>query len=192
MKRPSLQNHGFSLVEALVAIAILLTVISGVMLLVNQSIRTGQDISNRLAASYLASDAIEYLRYERDTKWLADGVGDFNEWVNNDLPDCEKTNITCKVDTRKGAGKVTECNNKPCENLKYNSSEYVYGYDSSWGKSKFTRKVEFIGINDLSDDDDNDSNKDDELIVEVTVTWPQTGGDTGELVLTDTLSSWGD
>jgi len=178
------KTGGFSLVEALVAIAILLTVVSSIMVLVNQSTRSGQDVSNRLAASYLASDAIEYLRYERDTKWLASG-GSFDDWVNNDLPDCGSNQ--CRIDTRKGEGMIETCSDPDCT-LDYNTSENVYGYDSSWEKSKFTREVTFLSVNNLSDDD----NKDDELIVEVTVTWPQSGGGAGELVLTDTLSSWGD
>jgi type II secretory pathway pseudopilin PulG len=188
------QDNGFSLVEALVAIAILLTVISGIMLLVNQSIRTGQDVSNRLAASYLASDAIEYLRYERDSTWLSDNNDSYQDWINSLK---NRTGIApYGVDTRKGVSpgnSIDSCSDINGCKLYYDTVKNVYGYESggSWEESKYTRKITFLGINDLSDDDDNDGGKD-ELIVEVTVIWPQSGGGTGELVLTDTLSSWGD
>jgi len=180
---PHTNEHGFSLVEALVAIAILLTVVSGVMLLVNQSIQSGQNVSNRLSASYLASDAIEYLRYDRDSNWLSDNQDSFQDWLDN-LPDCE--NFSCRVDTRKGEGKVEECSGS-CPNLRYFSGDFTYGYGGG-EESRFKRTVEFVSKNDIGPDDPNV----DEVVVKITVTWPASTGGDGELVLTDTLSSWGD
>ena len=181
------KTDGFSLVEALVAIAILLTVISGVMVLVNLSIKSGQNVSNRLSASYFASDAIEYLRYSRDSTWLSDNQDSFQYWLNNAVDDCDGS--ACKIETRQGQGSPTNCGSS-CPNLKYNTADKTYGYEtgSDWETSKYTRAIKLIQINDVSSQDDSD----DEVIVEVTVSWPQTGGGTGELVLTDTLSSWGD
>jgi len=170
------KTDGFSLVEALVAIAILLTVISGVMVLVNLSIKSGQDVSNRLSASYLASDAIEYLRYSRDSTWLSDNQDSFQYWLNNVVDACDGS--SCQIDTREGEGDPTNCGSS-CPNLEY-FSDYTYGYGSGGEESRFTRTVEFVGGGS------------DEVIVEVTITWPKAGGGTGELVLTDTLSSWGD
>jgi len=181
-------SHGFSLVEALVAIAILLTVVSGVMMLIDQSIRTGEDVSNRLAASYLASDAIEYLRYDRDSNWLSDNNDSYQDWLDS-IPDPCKSGNKCQIDTRAGEGSITPCSGD-CSKLQYNTSEHVYGYESgsNWEASKYTRAVKFIQINDVSSQDSSD----DEAIVQVTVTWPKRTGKTSDLVLTDTLSSWGD
>jgi Tfp pilus assembly protein PilV len=180
------KTDGFSLVEALVAIAILLSAVSGVMMLVNQSIKSGQNVSNRLAASYLASDAIEYLRYSRDSNWLSDKQDSFQYWLNDVVDACNGS--PCQIDTRRGSESISGCGGS-CSNLKYNSKNKVYGYGSGsgWEESKFTRTVRFRDTTDLGGDKSND-----EVIVAVTVTWPQGGGNTGELVLTDTLSSWGD
>jgi len=167
------QNCGFSLVEALVAIAILMSVVSGVMLLVDQSIRSGESITDRLAASYLAADAIEYLRYSRDTYWLSD-QGSFSNWLaDKGLSSCSN----CKVDTRPGAAGFGASGS-----LRYDtaSSTYGYGSGSGWEDSKYTR-----GINTISSGPD-------EATFAVTVSWPTSGGGTNEVVLVDTLSAWAD
>jgi type II secretory pathway pseudopilin PulG len=175
-------------VESLVAIAILLTVISGVMLLVNQSIQTGQNVSNRLTASYLASDAIEYIRYDRDSTWLSGGTDEFQDWVDTIPSSCRYNSSACRVDTRPGEELIDECSGG-CQPLDYNESSYSYGYDSgaNWEQSRFTREVNFVELNDLDPD-----NYYEEIVVQVTVSWPSSLGGSGELVLTDTLSSWGD
>lgn len=182
---------GFSLVETLVAISILLTITSSIMLLVNQSIDSSERLSNRLAASYLASDAIEYLRYRRDTYWLADSSNSFSAFLSNNIPNCSSA---CVVDTRVDEGPFLNPHNNikncsgSCETLRYNSNTKRYGYDSggNWGDSKFTRILE-INTNDF----DSDGN-DEEAVVTVTIEWTNRAGNISDLVLTDTLTAWGD
>jgi Tfp pilus assembly protein PilV len=168
------QNCGFSLVETLVATVILMSVVSGVMLLVDQSIRSGESITDRLAASYLAADAVEYLRYSRDSFWLAD-TGSFSEWHSDpNKGDVSQCGNGCDIDTV--AGDITNQSGDP---LEYDSSSRTYGYGSGQ-ESKYTRDVQFIQTSS------------DEVTVEVAVSWPTSGGGTNEVVLVDTLSAWAD
>jgi len=188
----SVDKPGFSLVEALVAIAVLLSVVSGVMALVDQSIRFGESVTSRLAASYLASDAIEYIRYDRDSYWLRESDG-FDKWYGDGkLSNCQSN--VCTIDTRdvgSGNSNISQCNNG-CDPLMYNEGQQSYGHEntggSGWEESEFTRELRVLETNDLG----SGSSGIDEVIVEVTVTWPEAGGSDGELVLTDTVTAWAD
>lgn len=188
------QTPGFSLVETLVAISILLTVTSGIMLLVNQSIDSSERLSNRLTASYLASDVIEYLRYERDTRWLLDiNNNDFDDWVDGaSLDKCQGIDNYCEVDTRVSDGIVQQCSStgrSDCDRLEYDPTTKRFGHDISGAEtSDFRRTMKIKGVNDLGSGSDNE----DEIIVEVVVSWTNQAGNTSDLVLTDTLTAWGD
>lgn len=185
------KTRGFSLIETLVAISVLLTVTTGIMVLVNQSIDSSEGLSNRLSASYLASDVIEYLRYRRDTYWLADSSNSFSGFLANNIPNCGST---CVVDTRVDESPFLDPHNNikncsgSCEILRYNSDTKRYGYGSgnNWEDSKFTRILEIQG-----NDFDGDGN-DEEAIITVTVEWPNRSGGTSDLMLKDTLTAWGD
>lgn len=185
-------SRGFSLIETLVAISVLLTVTSSIMALVNQSIDSSEALSNRLAASYLASDAIEYLRYSRDSYWLNASSNSFDDWITNvGLDNCTNQ---CLIDTRVGDigannnNRIRECTN--CGPLKYNDSEKRYGYDSAsgWEDSKFIRNLKLISQKDL----ESGSSGIDEVLVKVTMKWPNRSGATSTLMLRDTLTAWGD
>lgn len=180
---------GFSLVETLVAISILLTIVSSIMLLVNQSIESSGQLSDELVASYLASDAIEYLRYSRDTRWLGNSNNNFHQWYTaSGVTNCVGNSI-CKVDTRIGQESINACVGT-CENLNYNQPKgrYGYGSGSGWEESKFKRTVKVLEANDLGPN----SSSTDEVVVEVEVSWENQSGGTSELQLRDTLTAWAD
>jgi type II secretory pathway pseudopilin PulG len=62
--------QGFTLVEVLVSLAIIMTGIFGAYSLVNQSLALANNASMRLAAVYLAREGIEIVRNIRDTNYL--------------------------------------------------------------------------------------------------------------------------
>jgi Tfp pilus assembly protein PilV len=182
---------GFSLVETLVAISILLTIVSSIMLLVNQSIESSGQLSDELVASYLASDAIEYLRYSRDTQWLGSNNNNFHQWYTaSGIDEC--ANDICEVDTRITDEAINVCGvtRGDCDNLDYNQSEGRYGYENGpdWEESKFKRTVEVLEANDLGPN----SSSTDEVVVEVVVSWENQSGGTSELQLRDSLTAWAD
>lgn len=61
---------GFTLVEALVAIAIVSIAIAGPMYSANRAIVAAQMSNSQLVATYLAQEGIEYIRSFRDTAYL--------------------------------------------------------------------------------------------------------------------------
>lgn len=62
---------GFTLLESLVAVAILTTGISTAALLVTQSIKAGDRIQKRIVAAHLAQEGVEVIRNIRDSNWLS-------------------------------------------------------------------------------------------------------------------------
>lgn len=171
--------------ETLVAISILLVITSGVMLLVNQVTQSSTKVTNRLTASYLASDAIEYLRSSRDTYWLS---GDsLSDWFGDTLNNC--TSSKCIVDTRIAPNdKVEQCDPVGgCDRLRVDANDSNrYGHDeSSWEKSVFTRSLKATST-------DHDGNAGpEEVIITVTVSWSSASGNSS-LTVTDSLTAWGD
>jgi len=175
-----------------VAISILLTVVSSIMLLVNQSIESETRLSNRLVASYLASDVVEYIRYQRDSQWLNSSSDTFSDWLSNsDITKCkEGDNNFCIVDTRVAEEKILQCVGsavKDCDKLQYSSSTKRFGHNMGEDPSKFTRVMQVQQINDLDSDGDEE-----EVVIEVVVQWRDQSGNITDLVLTDTLTAWGD
>lgn len=75
-------NRGFTLVETLVAIAIFTTSVLGLMLVLAAGIYNTNYAKNKITASYLAQEGIEYIRNMRDTYSLytADTGKDWNNF----------------------------------------------------------------------------------------------------------------
>lgn len=70
-------KNGFTLLEAIVAIFVLIVAISGSFTLINYVISSTPVTTSKLIASYMAQEGIELIRNIRDTNWLqATGVWD--------------------------------------------------------------------------------------------------------------------
>lgn len=69
MKTNASQN-GFTLLETMVAVSLLMLSIVGPLTIAQKSVKTSTYTKNRTTAYYLAQDAIEYLRNVRDTNSL--------------------------------------------------------------------------------------------------------------------------
>lgn len=102
-------TKGFTLVETLVALSILLIVVVGPMTVAHRGIQNAYYANEQVAAVFLAQEAIEAVRATRDTDALgvydADGVGDTMDWIpsgcssgcayireTNDFGDCISNN----------------------------------------------------------------------------------------------------
>lgn len=69
MRTPTPQ-HGFTLLETMVAVSLLMLSIVGPLTIAQKSVKTSTYTKNRTTAYYLAQDAVEYLRNIRDTNSL--------------------------------------------------------------------------------------------------------------------------
>ena len=63
--------RGFTLIEALVAVAILALAVAGPLYAANRALVAAGIARDRLTASYLAQEGIEYVRMMRDNEYLA-------------------------------------------------------------------------------------------------------------------------
>lgn len=66
-----MRKKGFTLIETLVAIAILTLAVAGPLLVASRALVSAQIAQEQLAASYLAQEGIEYVRMMRDDEYLA-------------------------------------------------------------------------------------------------------------------------
>jgi prepilin-type N-terminal cleavage/methylation domain-containing protein len=166
------KTNGFTLVETLVAISILLVTIVGPITLVTTSLFTSLVARDQLVASYLAQDAMEYVRFVRDTNFLSG-----QPWLNNGLADC--VNV-CEIDTTQSLGSAFFCTGTGCGNpLRFDPATGFYGYNASsdWDDTVFSRQVTLIPVNS------------DEYIVDVTVSWTTRTRDR-EFTMRDHIYDW--
>src|SRR5688572_14888059 len=92
-------SQGFTFVETLVAIAILLMAIAAPLTLGSQGLAASRVARDQVIATYLAQEAIEYARNIRDGNTLAG-----NPWLQG-LEDC--IDDICMLDVP--AGRIERC-----------------------------------------------------------------------------------
>ena len=70
-RREQTRSSGFTLIETMVAIAILTLAVAGPLYTANRAIVAAQTANAQMTASYLAQEGIEYMRMVRDDAYLA-------------------------------------------------------------------------------------------------------------------------
>jgi type II secretory pathway pseudopilin PulG len=96
-KGSALKNSkGFTLVETLVAIFILLLTITTMISLSAGSFYNVRYAQNQLTASALNQEVFEYVRHNRDTAVQKDPVGGFGKWVQS-ISACITTEFYCDI-----------------------------------------------------------------------------------------------
>jgi len=96
-KRKKQSNKGFSLIEIIVAFAVLTVTILGASNLLSSSIQNGQENILRLQAYYLAQQGLEGVRNIRDSNWtqnLGFENSDERVWGGTIYPQTNKTSFT--------------------------------------------------------------------------------------------------
>ena len=143
--------------ETLVAVLVLSLAITGPLGIAQKGLQTALVSKDQVAAFYLAQDAIEYIRYARDTNCLAAGgsacptgtptYATAPSWLNNtiNLTPCISTNGTaaCTVDVVAAAAPQS-CASGVCTPILYDSGKNYFTYlnnDSTTAASIFTRTI---------------------------------------------------
>lgn len=142
MKFQFKNNQGFTIIETLVAVAILMISIVGPLTIAQKGLMSAIYAHDQVTASYLAQDAMEYVKNVRDSNLLNRPT----LWLDK-LSDC--VDVTCSVNTLTGdpnasvgqtslAG-INTCSGTTCR-LYLASGNAGYTPSSSGGvASKFSR-----------------------------------------------------
>lgn len=156
-------TRGFTLLETLVAIAILTISITGPLAFAQTGLRASFIARDQMIAFALAQDAIESIKNIRDTNALQG-----NPWLSF-LDAC--INGACNIDTSVDVNRLTSnhiqnCVNDFCPLMKFNDSTGVYSFNPADPESIFHRTIFMRPATDASG-----SNKADEYVVVVEVEW---------------------
>jgi len=112
-------SRGFTLVETLVAIAIVTIAISGCLFTANRAIVAANIARDQLTASYLAQEGVEYVRMMRDNEYLATYSAGGDAWANF-LTGSDAASITqcrataCTLDPTREMGSGSGFSLQPC------------------------------------------------------------------------------
>ncbi len=132
-------KKAFTLIEALVAISILVMSVVAPLTIVAQSMFQARYSKDQVTAIYLAQEAVEMIRYVRDRNMMQNLLGAELDWLDR-IP----TNVWISpgwADARDGSFRSCPGNNpKSCQYLKYQGA-----YNLNLGDStKFKRAVKVI------------------------------------------------
>lgn len=141
-------KRGFTLLEALVAVSILMVAVAAPMTIAQKGLSSASYSKNQMIASYLAQDAIEYIKNKRD-----ENVINKREWLDR-LEDCSNT-TGCQIDTITSVISPYSGSN----HLQQDVTNKFYGYALGGTDTGFTRKVEI------------QENNENEVLLIVTVSW---------------------
>jgi type II secretory pathway pseudopilin PulG len=162
-------KRGFTLIEALIAISILIIGIVSSFILVTRALYNTNIIQDRLTASFLAQEGLELVRQIRDSNYLNKINGGSINWDNNLAPG------TYRISFENGLEKIQSPNEAQ---LYFHDDSGLFNYISSDGKlTSFSRK---INIEQISSD---------ELKITTIINW-QTKGSEYTIQVEDHLFNW--
>ena len=142
------KQSGFTVLESIVAIAILSLSIAGAFSVIQQNLSISIISKDEVKAFYLAQEAVEIIRNKRDNNQLAYIAGHFDtNWLTGIASKTEDPcyfGKTCVADAKDFS--LRECSGS-CEKLRQDTSTNMYSYDPSGNLTNFTREIQFESIN---------------------------------------------
>ena len=186
---------GFTLIETLLAILVLTVSIAGPLTIASRGLNAALVAKDQTVAFYLAQDAMEFVRYRRDTNVLTDSTrsGPSTKWLygfEGHNPDGSTNGFTC-ISTDGSTNKciidslqdtiAADTGNR----LNYDTVQNIYTYSTPAGYQNtiFTRTVAIInpvGANAATA----------EAQVIVTVTWHDIGNAVHTVTVKENLFNW--
>ncbi|MDP4020743.1 MAG: type II secretion system protein [Candidatus Adlerbacteria bacterium] len=179
-------NRGFTLIETMVAVLILATAIAGPLTIASKSLVAATVAKDQITAFFLAQDAVEFIRFARDTNKLQGG-----DWITGvgaasgiNLSNCRSTN-GCYFDSAlQNPTTISACSASDCK-PPLSGDQYLfesngrYSYNSGGTKTIFVREVIIT-----------DTVAGEEISVVVRVHWSDTGGTDRKVEVQENLFNW--
>jgi prepilin-type N-terminal cleavage/methylation domain-containing protein len=184
--------RGFTLMETLVAVLILSLSIVGPLTIASKGMQAALVAKDQTTAFFLAQDAVEYVRWVRDSNalynsanpgstvsWLAglDGTANLHTNGGSSTGSCVSPNL-CTIDAVKDA--IAQCPSGTCSAISYDTTNYYFTY-SSGTATIYNRSVQLvtpIGSN----------NSEAQIIVKVS--WQDTVGPAHTITVYENLYQW--
>jgi prepilin-type N-terminal cleavage/methylation domain-containing protein len=179
------RSGGFTLIEVIVAIFILVLAVTGPMSAAQNSLKASFLARDQVVAFYLAQDAIEYIKNYKDTSIISNAANSNKTIIHSSiLAACSTGNTPCEVDTLNDNGAlpsdIKKCNSNPCGLLYFNSTNKTYSPDSNKGDlSKFSREIYIKEIK-----------KDVEYSVTVVIKWQPNFSTPRKIVVQENIYNW--
>ncbi len=177
MKRELISKNnkrGFTMVETLVAIFILLVSTTGPLSFAQSGLRASFLARDQVVAFYLAQDAIETIKNTRDNNSL-EGIN----WLDG-LDDCENSN-GCRIQT--GADlTVDECFADPCEPMYYNNTSQEYILNNTGSDTIASKYTRTVYVNEIVTD------RETQIIVEVE--WDSNFFSERRIIVQENMYNW--
>lgn len=146
-KEISKRDKGFTLLESIVAIAILLLSITAATTAVQTALSSSIFAKHQVISFFLAQEAVEYIKNARDNNILQ-GQNWLNGYASSGSP-CFFGNV-CIVDATLSSGAFSICSSGAgtCPLLRQSSSApYLYGYNVAWSATGYRREIVLSQIN---------------------------------------------
>ncbi len=175
-------SGGFTLIETLVAVLLLTTALAGPLTIASKGITASIVAKDQIVAFYLAQDAIEYVRFKRDSNRLAG-----NSWLTG-LNNCISAGgtVACILDsTENSPSAPSSCASiTTCTVLRYDTTNnrFTYSVTGSVISPIALRRAVIITtpVNGNAD----------EISVTVNVTWSDQASITRSIVVRENLLNW--
>lgn len=138
--------EGFTIIESLVAITILVAVVTGASSAVQTGISSYIFSKDQVVAFYLAQEGIEHIRNTRDQNGLT-GVNWLESVASDSGEPCYFGN-SCTIDAT--TNELSRCSAGPesCPVLRQDPETGLFGYDSDWEPTQFRRSVTLTSISE--------------------------------------------
>lgn len=184
-------NSGFTLIETMIAVSILALAVAGPLVTASRALVAANTARDQLTASYLAQEAVEYVRLMRDNTFLetrAGGGSSADAWANfvsgslaGSITACRASACTLDPARAMGTGSgfaLAACSGASCTPLYLANGIYTQQSNIAGAtQTLFTRTVQ---ATDVSATDER---------ITATVTW-NSHGTQFTITVTDHLTPW--
>lgn len=191
---------GFTLIETLVAVLLLATAIAGPLTIASKSLLAALVAKDQVTAFFLAQDAVEYVRFVRDTNKLRGGdwlTGAGGSSAGIDLTPCTQSNGCYFDSTTSNPSVPTACQNNGCIQATFSSSRFVC-YDPSVNRFRYNTNAACTGVSGVEKTlfarqvaiTTPSSGSGSERLVTVTVSWTDTANKVRSVTVRETIFDW--
>ncbi len=187
-------SRGFTLIETLLAVLLLATAIAGPLTIASKGLTSTLIAKNQFTAFYLAQDAMEQVRFLRDSACLAAGGSECpsGTWLSG-LPNCVSTDgsATCYLDSLASNPTSPQSCGGTCPVMRYDTANGYFNYNADVNNlNLIDTPQQFIRTVKVVNDPNPSGPSPDEAVVTVTVSWSDNPTVTHSITVLENIFRW--